>query len=102
MSVAMLKDLCAAISAPWSQLRDPRRCSGSAPMVFTSPSRTVSAVWFLGRWTSMTYRVGAGDEVALPMYGHGPVLNLGRTLGNHDHGVHEPWPAGGGCGGLYA
>jgi hypothetical protein len=34
--------------------------------------------------------VGAGDEIAFPVAGYGAVLDLGRPLGNHDHGVDEP------------
>src|SRR5689334_18639367 len=35
--------------------------------------------------------MGAGDEVPFPMARYGAVLDLGWTLGDHDHGVHEPW-----------
>lgn len=31
----------------------------------------------------------AGDQVALPVAGHGPVLDLCRSLADHDHGVPE-------------
>lgn len=32
----------------------------------------------------------ADDQVALPMTGNGPVLDLGRAVADHDHGVREP------------
>ena len=57
--------------------------------------------------------VGASNEVTLPMAGYCTVLDLGWTLGDHDHRIHEPggalfpalvlFPAGPACaqGGLY-
>lgn len=43
-SVGTVKVLWPAISAPGSQVNDPRRCAGRVPMSVTRTSRTVSAV----------------------------------------------------------
>ena len=37
--------------------------------------------------------LGAGDQVALPVSGHGAVLYLGRPFADHDHGLAEPGSA---------
>jgi hypothetical protein len=40
--------------------------------------------------------VGADDQVAFPVPGHGPVADVGRALTDHDHRVADPGRAGGG------
>jgi len=39
--------------------------------------------------------VGADDQVAFPVTGHRPVLDLGRPVADHDHRIDEPGSAGG-------
>lgn len=74
MSVATLKDLWAAISAPWSQVRDPRRCAGRSFIAATNPSRTASAPWSAVRCTSITYRVVRSTKVAIADWFSVPVI----------------------------
>ena len=61
MSVAIVKDLWRAISAPWSQVKDPRRCAGSVLIVavqrlFLDPSGRCTAKMLLGRPRDAAWR----------------------------------------------
>ena len=93
-----------AISMPWSQVSERRRAAGSVAILAVMASRTASARWPSGRCSSITKRVErstrvpiaglavlADDEVALPVPGHGPVVDLGRPLADH-HLVLDPLP----------
>jgi hypothetical protein len=53
MPVATVKEAWAAISEPWSQVSDLARCEGRVAAAAARASRTVSAAWSPGRWTSM-------------------------------------------------
>lgn len=64
-SVVTPKDLWDAVSEPWSQVREPRRFSGSAVMALTRPSRTNSAPSSVGRCTSTAYRVVRSTRVPI-------------------------------------
>src|SRR3954447_6879317 len=108
MSVAMLKARWAAISAPWSQVREPRRCSGRVAMLVTSWSRTASAVRPAGRWTSSTYRVVRSPRVPIAEAPPAPMIRSpsqwpgtarssisAGPVTDHDHRVAEPGRARG-------
>lgn len=57
MAVAALIRVCWAISLPWSQVSDRRRCAGRWPIAVVTASATASAVCAPGRWSRMVCRV---------------------------------------------
>ena len=95
--VATLKLVWAAISLPWSQVSDRAIWAGRRTMVSARRAATWAAVLLVeldqhaeagGALHHAGHRAGAAgadDQVAFPMAGNGPVLDLGGPLGDVDH-----------------
>ena len=90
---------------PWSQVRVRRRKAGRPAIGGDHRvAATASAPWSPGRWSSITKRVvrstrvpiavgvaGPHHQVAFPVAGHGPVVDLGWAVADQDH-VLDPLP----------
>ena len=95
--MSTVKRACSFISWPWSQVMERRSSVGSFTIVLASALRTASPPCAVGEAHEHDVAggaldqgadgppAGAHDEVSFPVAGHGPVLDLGGTLGDHHH-----------------